>query len=186
MGSEKDGSVNNARGPLAGRVSSIHWAGDGEGSLLFGYVWWQMLAKWWGLRGEWSHNWRAQAGRDQRAVETLMEREAVIPCGWVRTEGTGPVELDWQRKSSQKGGRKLLIQEIRTSKKEEVSLWLLSSQVLWRLENISSLIVCLDSTNQYRNGSARLSRILIQGSSQVTLSLRCFWGILMEISVWRL
>ena len=24
MGSEKDGSVNNARGPLAGRVSSIH------------------------------------------------------------------------------------------------------------------------------------------------------------------
>lgn len=59
-----------------------------------------------------------------------MEREAVIPCGWVRTEGTGPVELDWQRKSSQKGGRKLLIQEIRTSKKEEVSLWLLSSQVL--------------------------------------------------------
>lgn len=47
-----------------------------------------------------------------------MELEAVIPCGWVRTEGTGPVELDWQRKSSQKGGRKLLTQEIRTSKRK--------------------------------------------------------------------
>lgn len=186
MGSEKDGSVNNAHRPLTGTVSSIHWAEDGEGRLLFGYVWWEMLAKWRGLRGEWIHNCRTQGGRDQRAVETLMELEAMIPCGWVRTEGTGPVELDWQRKSSQKGRRKLLTQEIRTSKEEAVNLWLLSSQVLRRLENISSLIVCLDSTNQCRNGSTGLSRILIKESSQVTLSLRCFWGILMEISVWRL
>ena len=186
MGSEKDGSVNNAHRPLTGTVSSIHWAEDGEGRLLFGYVWWEMLAKWRGLRGEWIHNCRTQGGRDQRAVETLMELEAMIPCGWVRTEGTGPVELDWQRKSSQKGRRKLLTQEIRTSKEEAVNLWLLSSQVLWRLENISSLIVCLDSTNQCRNGSTGLSRILIKESSKVTLSLRCFWDILMEISVWRL
>lgn len=34
-----------------------------------------------------NHNWRAQqAGRNQRAIETLMELEAIIPCGWVRTE----------------------------------------------------------------------------------------------------
>lgn len=42
-----------------------------------------------------------------------------------------------------------------------------------------------DSTNQYRNGSIRLSRISIIGSIWVTLRLRCFWDMLIETAMWR-